>query len=70
MRNNNNHLRDNPLLKEATEITEYMYDVVLKQFGDFNVEKFNTESKIRSASNDVMFYVAQAVGSSTTDATV
>jgi len=69
MRNNNSHLRDTPLLKEATEVTEYMYDVVLNQFGDFSEEKFNTESKIRRAANDVMFYVAQAVGSTTKDAT-
>lgn len=69
MTSNQKNLRDDVLLKETTEITEYMYDVVLKQFGEFSEEKWNSENKIRRAANDAMFYVAQAVGSTTSDAT-
>jgi hypothetical protein len=62
-------LRDNAMLKEATDLAGYMYGEVLKQFGDFSEEKWNTESKIRRASNDVIFYIAQAVGGTTSDTT-
>jgi hypothetical protein len=56
---------DSPIYKEATGIAEYMYSNVLSQFDEFSQERWNTEKKIRDASNNIVFYVAQSVGSST-----
>jgi hypothetical protein len=62
-------LSDNKILKEATDIVEYMYENVLLQFSDFADEKWNTERKIRNSANDILFYVAQAVGNNAQDTT-
>jgi hypothetical protein len=59
--------KDNPTLNEAIKLVEFIYDEVLTQFGEFNEEKYNTESKIRRAANDIIFYVSQAVGNRTLD---
>lgn len=55
--------KDNPILNQATELVKYIYDEVLDLFGEFDMEKYDTESKIRRSANDVMFFVAQAAGS-------
>ena len=51
-------LEDNVLWQEACAIAEYMYGI-LHEFPE--EEKWDTERKLRSAANDVMYYVAQAV---------
>jgi hypothetical protein len=69
MKKNIPTLRQNATLKEAIVIAEYMYTEVLKQFEEFTEEKWYSEDKIRRTSNDLIFFIAQAVGTSTTDTT-
>jgi hypothetical protein len=64
---NENKLTDNTIWKQATSIAEHMYGK-LDEFGHVPDEKWNSERKLRNAANDVMFFVAQAVGSSMPDA--
>lgn len=64
---NDKKLTENHLWKEANNIAEYMYS----QLGEFEHtpdEKWNTERKIRNAANDVLFFIAQAVGNFMPDA--
>ncbi len=51
-------IEDMPVWQEACALGEYMYGI-LHEFSED--EKWETERKIRSAANDVMYYVAQAV---------
>jgi len=60
-------LTESALWKEANAIAEYMYDR-LEDFEQTPDEKWNTERKIRNAANDVIFFVAQAVGNFLPDA--
>lgn len=53
-------IEDMPLWKEACGLAEYMYSK-LHEFPD--EEKWATAHKIRSSANDMMFVVAQALGS-------
>jgi len=64
---NEKKLTENALWKEANAIAEYMYGRLeeLEQTPD---EKWNTERKIRNAANDVIFFIAQAVGNYLPDA--
>ncbi len=55
-------LEDSGIWKEACSLAEHMYGT-LHEFPE--EEKWETVRKLRAASNDSMFYVAQAVGSST-----
>lgn len=52
----------NNILDQTTTLAEYMYSK-LDEFPE--EERWHTANKIRTASNDLLFYVAQATGSST-----
>jgi len=64
---NEKKLTENRLWKEANAIAEYMYGR-LEEFEQTPDEKWNTERKIRNAANDVIFFIAQAVGNFMPDA--
>ena len=64
---NEKKLTENRLWKEANAIAEYMYGR-LEEFEQTPDEKWNTERKIRNATNDVIFFIAQAVGNFVPDA--
>lgn len=51
-------LEDNALWQEVCSLTEYMYS---KLHGFPEEEKWETERKLRTAANDLMFYAAQAI---------
>lgn len=63
----NQQLTENTLWKTAKEIAEYMYDR-LDDFSHTPDEKWNTERKIRNTANDMIFFVAQAIGGSLPEA--
>lgn len=52
-------LEDEPLWREACDLAEYLYGK-LHEFPE--EEKWQTQSKLRSAANDLMYYVAQGLG--------
>ena len=58
---NESKLTDNNLWKEANAIAAHMYSK-LEELEHTPDEKWNSERKIRNAANDIIFYVAQAVG--------
>jgi site-specific recombinase XerD len=60
-------LIENHLWKEANSIAEYMYGR-LRELEHIPDEKWNTERKIRNAANDMVFFIAQAVGNFLPDA--
>lgn len=64
---NEKKLTENHLWKEANSIAEYMYGR-LEEFEHTPDEKWSTERKIRIATNDVIFFIAQAVGNFMPDA--
>ena len=64
---NEEKLTESSLWKEANAIAEYMYGR-LEEFEQTPDEKWNTERKIRNAANDVVFFIAQAVGNFLPDA--
>ncbi|HSX31040.1 MAG TPA: hypothetical protein VLE99_03935 [Candidatus Saccharimonadales bacterium] len=53
-------VEESVIWREACDLAEYMYGIVheLREHG----EEFRTESKIKYSANDLMFYVAQALG--------
>lgn len=53
-------LEDDPIWKEACDIAEYVYSL-LDQFPED--EKWYSVTKLKSASNDLMFFAAQACSS-------
>jgi hypothetical protein len=55
-------MKKNPLLEEATAITESMYMIAEAIETDLLDEKWRTASKLKNAANDAYFYVAQVVG--------
>ena len=60
-------LSSDPLWKEMYFLADYIYSLLDEMADNFPDEKWNTVSKLRSSANDGMFYVAQAIGSSTSD---
>ncbi len=52
-------LENNTLWQQANEIAEYMYSIVDKLPAE---ENWNTKSKLRIASGDLIFDLAQALG--------
>ena len=64
---NENKLTKNSLWKEANAIAEHMYSK-LDELAHTPDEEWNSERKIRNAANDVIFFVAQAVGNFLPDA--
>jgi site-specific recombinase XerD len=59
-------LEDNSIWKEANAIAEFMYDAMEELP---RTEEWRTKSKIHMASNDLIFYVAQAIGNGSPGAT-
>jgi len=62
-------LRNNPIWKETYSLSEYMYSKLEEIIAKFPDERWSTGSKIRNATNDSIFYVSLAVGSSLSSAT-
>jgi hypothetical protein len=59
-------LEDSKIWLETEAIVDYMYGLL----GDFTEdEKYASESKLRNASNDLLFSVAEAIGDSSPAAT-
>ena len=54
-------LRSDPFLKDILALAEYIYEKASEVSNANGDEKWMTESKLRSSSNDVVFYTAQAV---------
>lgn len=55
-------LLKNELWREACDIAEYMYGI-LHEFPE--EEKWDSERKLRTSANDVMYYTAQAIANGT-----
>lgn len=55
-------LRDNPIWKEATSLSKYMFDQT-EFTKDVLDEQWDTARRIRSSVKDLIFYVSQAIGS-------
>ncbi len=52
-------LDDEPVWKNACDLAEYMYGIL----GDFpEEEKWNTENKLRTEANNIMYFIAQGLG--------
>ncbi len=57
--NTTSKLEDNSLWKETGEIVEYMYAKLHELPAE---EKWDTESKLRTSANNLLFTVSQAIG--------
>ena len=57
-------LRANSLWKEMYSLAEYMYGTLEGVIAKFPDERYITVNRIRSATNESMFYLSEAVGSS------
>jgi site-specific recombinase XerD len=56
-------MRNNHIWKEAYSLAEFFYKVIEEDFSNFPEEKYNNERKLRTAANDLIYYVSQAVAS-------
>ena len=56
---NNLRLEDSTIWQEACSLAEYMYSKLI-EFSE--EEKWDSQRKLRSSANDVMFFVSQAIG--------
>lgn len=61
-------LRNDPILVKTTVVVKYIYSILDDITSNFPDEEWNTVSKLRTAANDCIFYVAQGVGNNRSDA--
>ncbi|HEY4963857.1 MAG TPA: hypothetical protein VIH90_04140 [Candidatus Saccharimonadales bacterium] len=64
MADKSSDLTKNKLWTSAFSIAEDVYNKIDNEFGDLQDEKFNTNRRLRTAANDVLFYISQAISSS------
>ncbi len=61
-------VRSDRLWQDVYQLVESMYDIVYSLVDEYPDEQWTTASRLRSAANDSIFYVSQAVGSAKIDA--
>lgn len=61
-------IRSDKLWQDVYRLVEHMYDIVYSLIDEHPDEQWTTASRLRSAANDSLFYVSQAVGSAKIDA--